>query len=214
MIYAKFLKHQWDLLWLTFNINNKTKDELFQELLNCYSQGGRYYHNLTHIQFMLIQIKKMQSLAINLNSILIATWFHDSIYDPRALDNEGKSAQYAVKKLNDLNLEENLINSVEKLILITKHDNSLIHRINIPIDEQILLDGDLAILGTSPRKYNNYALAIRQEYAWVSPQEYSQKRKELLKTFLAKERIYFTPILFEKLENKARFNIQQEINNL
>ncbi len=209
-IYFQELQQKWLLLWTDFPVNFTLQEQLFQELLSCYSQRNRFYHNLSHIYRMLNTIESLKYLAINLKSIQLAPWFHDCIYDPTKNNNEEKSADFAVKRLTNLSLDQTLINQVKELILKTKNHDSL----NNDIDSQIFLDADLEILGSSPKEYHLYTLAIRQEYAWVLPEIYKQKRKEILESFLKKERIYQTSILFEKLEKPARFNLQQEIINL
>lgn len=209
-LYFKELQEKWRLLWTDFQVNFTSQEQLFQELLTCYSQRNRYYHNLTHIYRMLNKIESIKSLAINLKSIQFAVWFHDCIYDTTKKDNEEKSADFAVKRLTDLGLDQTLINRVNELILKTKNHDTLIN----DIDGQILLDVDLEILGSSTREYYNYAVAIRQEYAWVLPEIYIKKRKQILESFLSKEKIYQTDFFFKELEKQARFNIQQEIINL
>ena len=78
-------------------------------------------------------------------------------------------------------------------------------------DLGIFLDADLAILGTSPTEYQAYARSIRQEYRWVADADYRAGRTQVLASFLQRDRLYFTDLLFNELESIARFNIQQEI---
>ena len=104
----------------------------------------------------------------------------------------------------------NTVECVKNLILNTKNHQAP----STDIDSQILLDADLAILGTSELEYKTYAQGIRQEYAWVADELYRVGRIQILQKFLQRERIYFTPQLFVKLEARARLNLQAEIATL
>ncbi len=81
-------------------------------------------------------------------------------------------------------------------------------------DNLIFLDLDLAILGASPAKYWQYAIAIRQEYSYLSDRDYRQGRKQVLAEFLNRDRIYFTKHFNRQLESIARKNLQTEIDFL
>jgi predicted metal-dependent HD superfamily phosphohydrolase len=78
-------------------------------------------------------------------------------------------------------------------------------------DAQVLIDADLAILGTSESAYRTYADQIRQEYAWVPESDYRNGRRQVLERFLVKSRIFH---LLGHLEKPARRNIAAEIARL
>ncbi|MBE9124886.1 MULTISPECIES: hypothetical protein [unclassified Coleofasciculus] len=201
------LQSEWDSLLQEFQANSEISRQVFQDLVTAYSSADRFYHTLGHIQQVLEKLEPMRSLALEFPIIQLAAWFHDVIYHPKSNDNEEKSADYAEVSLNSLNLPKSTINRIKTLILSTKtHQAS-----PDDIDCQIILDADLAILGASEVDYRAYAQAIRQEYAWVSDERYRVQRKQVLQNLLQRERIYFTELLFLKLEEKARWNIQGEI---
>jgi len=72
----------------------------------------------------------------------------------------------------------------------------------------------LAILGASAADYDRYARAIREEYAWVPEQDYRAGRRRILEGFLERERLFYMPPLFERLEMSARANLRREIERL
>lgn len=185
-------------------------EEVFLDLTKAYGQPGRFYHNLDHIQQVLVAIEEMSFLTQNTQTLFLAAWFHDFVYDPKSSDNEEKSAAQADIYLKQLHLPNCSIKRVVELILITKK--------HLPksndIDQYILLDADLAILGTKPNIYQNYAQGIRQEYAWVPEEEYRYKRQKVLLSFLDRKRLYFTNHCWHKLEASARKNIESEIAHL
>jgi predicted metal-dependent HD superfamily phosphohydrolase len=188
---------------------NSFDRNVFQDLIIAYSQPHRYYHNLRHIQQVFDVVAEMRSQADNFVAIGLAVWFHDVIYNPKATDNEEKSALYARKILTQLETSPEIVKKVTKMILMTKSHQTL----SKDIDTQIFLDADLSIFGSSPSDYNNYKQAIRQEYAWIAENEYRDRRKQVLSRFLQRDRIYLTEYLFKKLELNARKNIQSEIQN-
>ncbi len=214
------LKFSWESLLQSFQVDPRVTQKVFLNLVTAYSSVGRFYHTLEHIQHILETIETIEqmrrhsptqaALAINFPAIQLAAWFHDVIYDPRANDNEEKSAEYAVASLNQFKIPTATVERVKTLILNTKtHQAS-----PTDIDSQILLDCDLAILGAGEVEYRAYARAIRQEYSWVPDELYRIGRKQVLQIFLRRERIYFTEQLFFSLEERARQNLQAEITAL
>ncbi|HEY9852588.1 MAG TPA: hypothetical protein V6D28_24165 [Leptolyngbyaceae cyanobacterium] len=203
-------KLKWQSLLSTVKVDLNLGDRVFIDLITAYSTRQRYYHNLAHVEQVLEVIEKMRSHSRNFPAIQFAAWFHDIIYDPKAKDNEEKSAAYAAKALTSLGITS-IIDKVSELILITKS-----HQLtdNEDIDSQILLDADLSILGTSAPEYRIYANAIRQEYAWLCESEYRTGRIKVLEKFLQRKRIYYTEEMFANLELTARQNIEEEIKFL
>lgn len=212
------LKSQWQSLLQSLLENppgntpgdRRLGNRVLLDLVNAYSSDRRFYHGLDHINNTLAIIATLESQAKNYPAIQLAAWFHDVIYNPKAKDNEEKSAEYAAKVLNRLNISPSTIDAVTRMILNTKH-----HQADpADIDSQILLDADLAILGENESNYQFYAKAIRREYGWLNGEEYCSGRLNVLKKFLQRPRIYFTDKMFEQCEAKARQNMLAEIEAL
>ncbi len=201
---------KWQSLLSKFRVDLTLSHQVFLDLIAAYSTPQRYYHNLAHVEQVLEIIEKMRSHSRNFPAIVFATWFHDIIYDPKAKDNEEKSAAYAAKALTSLGITS-IVDRVTQLILITKS-----HQLadDNDIDSKILLDADLSILGASAPEYRIYAKAIRQEYAWLCESEYRTGRIKVLEKFLQRKRIYYTEEMFANLELTARQNIEEEIKFL
>ncbi len=181
----------------------------FQQLVVAYSEPGRFYHNLVHIANVLSILGRSADRR-EPELLELATWFHDAVYDPRAPDNEERSAVLAAEALGQLGLARPRIERVAALIRMTQH-----HRADAgDTDALLFLDADLAILGTPPDKYKDYARAIRQEYAWVPEPDYRSGRRAVLEGFLARPRIFATPAMFEEREAAARRNLAAEIAEL
>ncbi|MCL1467884.1 hypothetical protein [Argonema galeatum] len=201
---------RWQSLLQPFRVEQSFAQLVFSDLTAAYSNSARFYHTLAHIQQILETIYMMNLQAPNLAALEFAAWFHDVIYDPKAKDNEEKSAAYAANVLTNLAIPAETIDRSVNIILATQKHQA---REN-DFDCQIFLDADLSILGSSEAKYREYAQAIAQEYSWLSEGEYRSGRKQVLQNFLKRERIYFTEQIFTTLEDKARQNIQEEIKYL
>ena len=81
-------------------------------------------------------------------------------------------------------------------------------------DCAFFLDMDLSILGAAPEVFTAYEAAIRKEYAFVPAADYRQGRSAILKSFLAREQLYFTAYFRDRLEPQARQNLQQSLARL
>lgn len=189
--------------------DDKSQINLLKEfVISKYSEKHRYYHNLSHINYLLEESRKYKFADIE--SIELAIWFHDVIYNPKSSKNEIESAELAVDKLTELGLVAEKIAKVEKIILATqKHDST-----GLDSDGKLFLDLDLSILGANPETYQKYKEAIRKEYSFVPWFLYKRSRRKILENFLQRETIYFTDEIRQSIESNARLNIQQEIKEL
>ncbi|NJL61457.1 MAG: hypothetical protein HC903_06035 [Methylacidiphilales bacterium] len=205
-----YLFGNWQQLLKFMGINDEvTIKKTFTLIVDNYSSLGRYYHNLEHIEQVLITIELLKKNTNFSQSVDLAAWFHDIIYDSQAQDNEERSAEYGRKLLIPLNIDDDIIDNTCRLILNTKYHKAEIN----DFDSYVLLDADLSILGSNLEEYHNYSKAIRQEYSWVADEKYIASRKVILESFLQR-RIFFTDELFNRLEFAARENIQAEIKFL
>ena len=206
---TKYLE-QWDSLLIKFSVSQTAAAKSFADIVLYYGESGRYYHNLAHIEQVLSVIGELKHLANNYPAIQFAAWFHDIIYNTHTPDNEVQSAVHAEAILTTLTIPAATIRKVSQLILATaKHLNP-----TDDADTAILLDADLAIFGSKTADYNRYAQAIRKEYSHVPDGDYHAGRIRILNRFLERPQIYRTPLLFDRLEDKARENLADEIEQL
>jgi predicted metal-dependent HD superfamily phosphohydrolase len=204
------LRNCWRRLAGSVTADETLAGALFEEIVTAYSSPVRHYHRLPHIRQVLDTLTRVLHQATHPEVLQWAAWFHDVIYDPRAADNEERSATYAEQVLARLHVPEKTIAAVRTLILATKtHQHP-----GDDFDCRLFLDADLAILGTPEDQYNAYAQAIRREYAWVPEPDYRKGRANVLRGFLQRPRIYFTDRLFAEREQQARCNLEREIQAL
>ncbi len=183
---------------------------IFQDLCRRYSEPGRAYHNLDHVAAMLNTVSEFEDTLHDDMAVRLAVWFHDAVYDTRRSDNEEQSAAYASTALSHAGASPLLLPAVERLILATKTHQAAPD----DTDCQLMLDADLAVLGVSAAEYDRYAQAIRQEYAWVSDDDYRTGRRRVLEGFLERGHLYHTASLFQEREQAARTNLRREIERL
>jgi predicted metal-dependent HD superfamily phosphohydrolase len=179
----------------------------FKEIADRYWQSERFYHNLGHIRAMLETVEQLAGLLLSRPALVLAVWLHDVIYDPRTADSEERSAQYACELLARLHLGDSLAEETARLILLTRTHKTA----DDDADGQVLLDADLAILGATDDTYDEYARAIRREYAWVPEDAYRVGRARVLEGFLQRPRIFITDALFTRFEKRARLNLRREL---
>jgi predicted metal-dependent HD superfamily phosphohydrolase len=173
--------------------------------LPAYLAAGRFYHNAEHVRAVLAAL---DSRGVLTGPLALAAWGHDLVYDPRAGDNEERSAEVFAKWLASQNAPTELRQEIRALILATKHSAPPVSRA-----EALLVDADLAVLGAPAAEFDVYNLAIRQEYAHVPTPVYRVGRKKVLRSFLARENIYTTPE-FAELEGRARQNLAGALERL
>jgi predicted metal-dependent HD superfamily phosphohydrolase len=207
----KSLRYKWQTLLQPFQVEPNLEQKVFSNLATAYSSPARFYHTLEHIQHVLETIEQMRELSLNLPALQFAAWFHDVIYNPKLKDNEEKSAEYAEIVLSSLKIPQSIIIQVKNLILTTKTHTITSNHL---IDNKIFVDADLAIFGSTARAYQVYADSIRKEYSWVPEIEYRIARKQVLQSFIQRERIYLTAYCWINLEDNARQNLQFEISQL
>lgn len=184
-------------------------ERTFRKLESAYSEKHRAYHSVRHINDCLAVFDVNRDLLENPDAVEIAIWFHDAIYRPFSGTNEEGSAAWAVEFLDGTGALDDIAAEVSRLIIATKH--------NVPIqsvDESILVDIDLSILGSEPMIYQRFEDDIRFEYKAVPGFIFGKKRAQLLQGFLSREYIYNGERFRELYEDRARINVAAAIETL
>jgi predicted metal-dependent HD superfamily phosphohydrolase len=182
----------------------------FDNLCTSYSEPHRRYHSLTHLTALFDCLEKHGEEIGDPPRIAFAAWYHDVVYDPRRSDNEAKSAERAMKELDDLGASGELRSHVVQLILATK-DHMGGGR---DYDDDIFLDADFAILGASEVDYRAYVAGVRAEYAHMNDEDWNKGRGAFLKRVAAAPRIFRTGIFEGEYAAQARVNIAWELEEM
>ncbi len=202
------LQSNWERLWGSLDAAGDGQP-VHADLIRRWSEPQRAYHNLEHLAHCLAELSDAADLVANRDGVEFALWFHDAVYDPKAADNEERSAELAAQVAGQAGLSAAFASRVCELILATKR-----HEPAADGDAAVLLDVDLSILGQTAERFDRYETEIRQEYAWVPEEVFRVKRAEILATFLTRPSIYQTETFRFRYEAVARENLQRSIRRL
>lgn len=181
-----------------------------ETLARHYSEEGRFYHTLKHLENCLTEFREVESKLRDSKSALLALLFHDLVYDAKAqqpLVNETASWEL-LKQLCQLNDQDHA--AIMNHILHTSHSYTGYR----DADTDYVCDIDMAILGYSEPEFTEYEANIHREYAFANNVQYREGRCHFLQTLLAKESIFKTSYFNNKYEISARNNIKKLINHL
>lgn len=230
----RLLRSNWEFGCRTFwSTNNMRSDvmseniftEWFTIIMDKHREKWRAYHTVIHLVEMLRYLEILSGECLSMNeeekSILImATFFHDAIYDPKSQSNEEDSAKLYQDFCSHVDVNEKLSRryhcpheTVIDYILASKH-----HQIpsNFSDDSllRIFLDMDLSVLGKVEDAYDSYVGLIREEYIHIDRRLFCAKRADILSTFLHSGNIFHSPYMKNSLEYRAVANLNREIEKL
>lgn len=211
------LRDRWIRLMAACAVENPPSanavDAVFEELAGRYGEAHRAYHNLDHLKQCfreLDAVRSAEALAhCNFVAVELALWFHDAIYAPYSSRNEAKSAELARVAATRLGLDSALISAVERMILATR-----LHERDENLDEQLLLDCDLSILGQNALSFARYQRDVRREYKRLPDWYYRRRRRAFLAGILARKAIFQTPPFRDRYEQRARDNLARALGDL
>lgn len=219
------LKHRWELLCDKLSIP-QAKGLYNTHIEPRYSEPHRAYHNLTHIDSCLAYFAGLGESAMRdpesgmfatvatddeVNAVELALWFHDIVYDPKASDNEDKSAEFMTDLLESFAVNRTTLYDAADLIDLTKTHTGFGVRGR---GAKVLVDIDLSVLGANPKTYWQYEHAVRREYSFVPEDIYVRERIKVLQKFAERElvdRLFLTPLFKGVLNNQARQNLTHAI---
>ncbi|MDJ0642943.1 MAG: hypothetical protein QNJ15_09005 [Erythrobacter sp.] len=186
---------------------------LLADLRKRHAEPQRHYHDWSHIEALLHHIDSIQAKLHDRDAVLYAVLFHDSIYDPREHDNERRSAQLLVDSGSPLPPQSCAL--ARRMIEATEGHSLPDDLTGEPRDDCAhFLDMDLAILGAPANRFDIYENQIRREYAHVPDQAFRTGRAKVLRHFLERERLYFTPWGMDRFEANARKNLARSLEAL
>lgn len=144
------------------------------EIMNAYMEPHRFYHNWFHIETLLDKAKENKILT---QELLLAIIFHDIVYDPKAIDNEEKSAELFTRYFSRHMAHDEIVEA----ILETKNHNP-----KTELGKQ-LCELDLEILNSDFETFIEFEHNIAKEYQFVDYSIYREKRIEILTQLGVKE---------------------------
>jgi predicted metal-dependent HD superfamily phosphohydrolase len=180
------------------------------EVLAAYADPERGYHDTTHLAEVLGRIEALAQAGTTFERlpVLLAAWFHDSVYDGER-DAEERSAAWAEESLPAL-CDAATVAEVVRLVRLTET-----HRPEEGDAEGCALsDADLGILAAPAQRYAAYVAAVRTEYAHLDDVTFTEGRALVLADLLDKPRLFHTGFAVEHWEAPARANASRELEEL
>ncbi len=111
---------RWSRFWRRLEADG-SPEPVYRLLSDLYAEPQRAYHTLRHLTHCLDEFEDARYLAEHPNDVEMALWFHDAIYDPKATDNEARSAELARRTAAEARLPEAFGTRVAALVLATQH---------------------------------------------------------------------------------------------
>lgn len=193
-------------------ISEDEKKKFVDQLFTHYGDN-RFYHNIEHIVHT---FQELEWAIANHN-------IPDSIYQDVALALAGhdivmgaKDSQFSDEELSAQWMEQWLEShglvrpDIGPMILSTQH---LSGKYTLTTEKEKLINSiDLAILAQNDKVYNWYTIGVRQEYSFVSDNDFNIGRLSALETLLNKT--LFPSAYLAHYEIKAKNNIKKEIKVL
>ncbi|MEM9558157.1 MAG: N-methyl-D-aspartate receptor NMDAR2C subunit [Acidobacteriota bacterium] len=197
------LRRRWDEAWAELGL--EPAEELFDEVIAGWREQHRAYHNIEHLSRCLELAAEHRGLQERPAEVDLALFFHDAIYSTTRFDNEERSAEWAEEALRDAGGDDVVAARVRDLVLVTAHPST-----PSTVDEAVVLDIDLAVLGDDDAGFERFQRAVRTEYSWVPSFLFNMQRRKVLRSFLDAGPIYHTAP-FRPLEERARANLERAL---
>jgi predicted metal-dependent HD superfamily phosphohydrolase len=207
MAHARLSLEAWSALWLRLGARSDPRP-LHAAVLARYAEPHRAYHTGEHIARTLTLLDGVRGCLRRPDESELAVWLHDLVYDPRAADNEARSADLATAWLAEGGVDAALGARVRALILATGHAAPPTDH-----DARYVVDADLSILGAAPADFDRYEIQVREEYRFLSEAEWRAGRARLLRGFLDHPQLFLTGE-FAVFEASARANLARSIRRL
>lgn len=182
--------------------------DVYRTLMDSYGEPGRRYHTAAHIAHCLAQFDPAAPLMRDPDAVEMALWFHDAIYEPRATDNEARSAEMFQARASGA-LDDDFVSRVFELIMVTTHQE--------PPDDpdaEYMVDVDLSSFGLPWDEFRRDSDAVREEYAHVDDARFYATQLRFLRSLLNRSPLYCTPYFRDRLELRARENITRHVEEL
>lgn len=178
--------------------------ETFERLRAMWSGANRRYHNLEHLADCLRELDGARAPQAIADLAELALWFHDAVYEPRAGDNEAKSALLLLSEAASMGIPDELAAAAADCVRATAHLGGASKQSTAAAD--LVVDIDLSILGRDVLRFTEFEYAIREEYTPVT-WAFWFARGRFLAGLLRKPFIYRTEYFRNRYETSARARI-------
>lgn len=186
-------------------------DKSYSKLIRKYGEKPRKYHTVEHLSDSFRLFEENKAAMKDPQAVALALFYHDVIYNIPADGNEQQSAQYAARALTAMGADPQLISRVSDLIKMTEQHTAPAN----DTDAALMMDIDMAILGSSHAHYKKYAAGVEAEYtSHLTQQEYRAGRLAFLEACRKKNRFFITDNFENKYGEQSRRNLAWEEGSL
>jgi predicted metal-dependent HD superfamily phosphohydrolase len=137
--------------------------------------------------------------AFDYESVVLAAWFHDAIYDGEH-GAEERSALWAEQGLTEAGMPIEQTAEVARLVRMTAHHNP----------EPGDVNGGVLSDAADQTRYAEYVAAVHAEYAAVHDAQFNRGRLAILQDLARKPHLFQTSHARTHWENAARTNLAKE----
>lgn len=177
--------------------------ELLRKVLYFYAMTERPYYNLTRLDECLELLPHVTKFAMYPYELEVAVWFHGAIFQEHRMNSEQKSAEWAYTATVKEGVSKEAAKRIYHMIIATNPENK-----PAKLDEKIMVDIDLSILGADQMRYREYEKQLREQYRWIPEPTFIRRRQKLLFSYLKREHIFNTAFFNREFEEQARENIK------
>ena len=180
----------------------------FAQLKVLYAEPHRCYHTPTHIGHCLAEFDLAVDAMDDADAVEMALWFHDAVHEPRASDNELRSAALFTAWATSP-ARSGFNEKVTDLILMTVHCEQ-----PRTTDQAFVVDIDLSSFALPWPAFQRDSVAVRNEFAHLSDGDFYLIHIGFLRSLLARPTLFFTPWFRARCEAGARANIARHLEDL
>ena len=205
-------KPRFEALWARNCVGQNRGPELGSEiaetLLGFYSESERFYHTFKHIEFCLGLFDQVKGQCNDADSLELAIWFHDAVYNFPLVENEKLSADYFME-VSDGFFSEELRQKIYSLVIVTDHKT-----LTANTDQKILVDIDLSSFGLPWERFIADGENVRRELSYLNEDDFYRQQIGFMKQLTAGKHFYKTPWFQDQFESTARANISEYLQLL
>lgn len=208
------LLKRWTELCARLGVTGDAVTAAGRKIVDSYDEAGRHYHDrahlgsvLHHLDWAKENVTETQGLFDPekqklFDTVELALWYHDVVYNPKAQDNEAQSRNRLLTEARQLGIAEDVAKEAAALVDVTARHMTARGRA-----ENIMVDCDLASLGETPTAFMRNNANIRKEYAHVPAPLFTVGQNKIMGAFLKEKRIYKTEAFYRCYEEQARKNL-------
>lgn len=204
-------KRRFEQLWsrCAKNGSRSVAGECFEEVMRHYTEPHRRYHTPEHVAHCLEQFDDARAGMDYPDTVELAIWYHDVIYNNGARDNELQSARLFERRARPV-MPASVVERVHGLIMVTVHP----HACPQTGDQGYMIDIDLSSFGLPWPRFQRDSIAVREEFPHMSDEEFYTKQCEFLSKLLERDYFCYTEFFRARHEARARENITRYLEEL